>query len=120
MASPPSGGMDRFGREEREKGREGGKRQLPLLTGSMSTDPSLYPRWERHGAVSQFWIGPAFACYERKELKPIGGSLFVASTHLLGKEGFGKRCIAGPTEPRFCAECRFMKTDTLEKVRDAL
>ena len=93
---------------------------MPLLTGSMSTNPSLYPRWERHGAVSQFWIGPAFAFYELEELEPIGDSLVVASTHLLRKEGFGKRCIAGPMGPRFCAECRFMKTNTLEKLRDAL
>ena len=45
----------------------------------MSTDASRYPRWEREGAVSRFLIGPGFSFYEIKELKLIGGSLFVAS-----------------------------------------
>ena len=40
--------------------------------------------------------------------------------HRLQKEVPGKRFIAGPTERCSCAECRFMKTNTLEKLRDAL
>jgi quinolinate synthase len=40
--------------------------------------------------------------------------------HRLQKEVPGKRFIAGPTERCSCAECRFMKANTLEKLRDAL
>jgi hypothetical protein len=45
----------------------------------MNTNGCFYPRWERKGAVSRFLIGPEFSFYEIKELKLIGGSLFVAS-----------------------------------------
>lgn len=40
--------------------------------------------------------------------------------HRLQKEVPGKRFIAGPTDRCSCADCRFMKTNTLEKLRDAL
>jgi hypothetical protein len=62
---------------------------LVKLRGLMSTNASLYPRWEREGAVSRFLIGPNFYFYEVKELELIGGSLFVASaldtTELIGQ-----------------------------------
>lgn len=45
----------------------------------MSTNATVYPRWEHTGPVSRFMIGPDFAFYEIKELSLIGGSLFVAS-----------------------------------------
>jgi hypothetical protein len=45
----------------------------------MNTNASAYPRWERTGPVSRFFLGPEFAFYEIKELPLIGGSLFVAS-----------------------------------------
>jgi len=47
----------------------------------MATTPPLYPRWERQGRVSRFCLGPGLAVYEVKELKLIGGSLFVASVY---------------------------------------
>ena len=40
--------------------------------------------------------------------------------HRLRKEIPGKTFIPGPTDNCFCGECRFMKMNTLEKVRDAL
>jgi len=40
--------------------------------------------------------------------------------HRLRKEIPGKTFIAGPTETCSCADCRFMKKNTLEKLRDAL
>jgi quinolinate synthase len=40
--------------------------------------------------------------------------------HRLHKEIPGKKFIPGPTENCFCAECRFMKMNTLEKACDAL
>jgi quinolinate synthase len=40
--------------------------------------------------------------------------------HRLNKEVPGKTFIAGPTENCSCAECRFMKMNTLEKLRNAL
>jgi quinolinate synthase len=40
--------------------------------------------------------------------------------HRLNKEVSGKTFIAGPTEHCSCAECRFMKMNTLEKLRNAL
>src|ERR1700736_904612 len=40
--------------------------------------------------------------------------------HRLKKEIPGKTFIAGPTETCACADCRFMKKNTLEKLRDAL
>ena len=40
--------------------------------------------------------------------------------HRLKKEIPGKTFIAGPTETCACADCRFMKKNTLEKLRDSL
>ncbi|MFP4283057.1 MAG: quinolinate synthase NadA [Opitutales bacterium] len=40
--------------------------------------------------------------------------------HRLRKEVPEKRFVAGPTETCACNDCRFMKMNTLEKVRDAL
>ena len=40
--------------------------------------------------------------------------------HRLRKEIPGKTFIPGPTEHCACAECRFMKMNTLEKAYDAL
>jgi len=40
--------------------------------------------------------------------------------HRLAKEIPGKRFIPGPTDNCFCAECRFMKMNTLEKAYNAL
>jgi quinolinate synthase len=40
--------------------------------------------------------------------------------HRLMREAPGKRYIAGPSDNCSCNECRFMKLNTLEKVRDAL
>ncbi len=36
--------------------------------------------------------------------------------HRLKKEAPGKNLIAGPTDNCACAECRFMKMNTLEKL----
>ncbi|CAN5577685.1 quinolinate synthase NadA [soil metagenome] len=40
--------------------------------------------------------------------------------HRLQKEVPGKKLIPGPTDNCFCAECRFMKMNTLEKAHTAL
>jgi quinolinate synthase len=40
--------------------------------------------------------------------------------HRLRKEIPDKTFIAGPTDRCACADCRFMKKNTLEKLRDAL
>jgi quinolinate synthase len=40
--------------------------------------------------------------------------------HRIRKEVPGKNLIAGPTENCACAECRFMKMNTLEKLHDCL
>jgi len=40
--------------------------------------------------------------------------------HRLKKEIPTKEFIPGPTEHCSCADCRFMKRNTLEKLRDAL
>ena len=40
--------------------------------------------------------------------------------HRLRREIPGKTFIPGPTEQCACADCRFMKMNTLEKLRDAL
>jgi hypothetical protein len=45
----------------------------------MPTNAGAYPRWERHGRLSRFYLGPDLAVYEVKELALIGGALFVAA-----------------------------------------
>lgn len=40
--------------------------------------------------------------------------------HRLQRELPHKRFVAGPTDRCACNDCRFMKMNTLEKVRDAL
>jgi hypothetical protein len=55
----------------------------------MSTNQSVYPRWEREDRVSRYFIGPSSPVYQVEEIKLIGGSMFVASTldkaNLLGQ-----------------------------------
>jgi hypothetical protein len=46
----------------------------------MSTNQSVYPRWEREDRVSRFFIGPSSPIYQVEEIKLIGGSMFLAST----------------------------------------
>ena len=45
----------------------------------MSTNESVYPRWEREDRVSRFFIGPSLPVYQIEEIKLIGGSMFLAS-----------------------------------------
>ena len=45
----------------------------------MSTNESVYPRWEREDRVSRFFIGPSLPIYQIEEIKLIGGSMFLAS-----------------------------------------
>ena len=40
--------------------------------------------------------------------------------HRLRKEAPGKNLIAGPTDQCACADCRYMKMNTLEKLHDCL
>jgi quinolinate synthase len=40
--------------------------------------------------------------------------------HRLRKEAPDKNLIAGPTDRCACADCRYMKMNTLEKLRDCL
>jgi len=46
----------------------------------MSTNETVYPRWEREDRVSRFLIGPSLPIYQVEEIKLIGGSMFLAST----------------------------------------
>jgi hypothetical protein len=46
----------------------------------MSTNESVYPRWEREDQVSRFLIGPSLPIYQIEEIRLIGGSLFIASS----------------------------------------
>jgi hypothetical protein len=45
----------------------------------MSTNESVYPRWERQDRVSRFFIGPSLPIYQIEEIELIGGSMFIAS-----------------------------------------
>jgi hypothetical protein len=45
----------------------------------MSTNESVYPRWEREDRVSRFFISPSLPIYQVEEIKLIGGSMFLAS-----------------------------------------
>jgi hypothetical protein len=45
----------------------------------MSTNETVYPRWEREDRVSRFFIGPSLPVYQIEEIKLIGGSMFLAS-----------------------------------------
>ena len=45
----------------------------------MYTNASPYPRWERQGRVSRFYLGPSLPIYEVEERALLGGALFVAS-----------------------------------------
>jgi hypothetical protein len=45
----------------------------------MHTNPAPYPRWERHGHVRRFYLGPGLPIYEVEERALLGGALFVAS-----------------------------------------
>jgi hypothetical protein len=55
----------------------------------MNVNASLYPRWERQGAVSRFLLEPDRSVYEIEEVELIGGSIFVAfaseTTDLVGQ-----------------------------------
>ena len=45
----------------------------------MHTNPAPYPRWERHGHVNRFYLGPGLPIYEVEKRALLGGALFVAS-----------------------------------------
>ena len=45
----------------------------------MYPNPAPYPRWERHGRLSRFYLGPGLPLYEVEERTLLGGTLFVAS-----------------------------------------
>jgi hypothetical protein len=45
----------------------------------MYTNASPYPRWERQGRLSRFYLGPSLPIYEVEERALLGGALFVAS-----------------------------------------
>jgi hypothetical protein len=45
----------------------------------MSTNESVYPRWEREDRVSRFFISPSLPIYQVEEIKLIGGSMYLAS-----------------------------------------
>ena len=45
----------------------------------MSTNESVYPRWEREDRVSRFFISPSLPIYQIEEIALIGGSMFIAS-----------------------------------------
>jgi len=45
----------------------------------MYPNPAPYPRWERQGRLSRFYLGPGLPIYEVEERALLGGALFVAS-----------------------------------------
>jgi hypothetical protein len=45
----------------------------------MNTNGPVYPRWEREGRVSRFFVGPSLSVYQVEEIDLIGGSIFAAS-----------------------------------------
>ena len=45
----------------------------------MNTNGLAYPRWEREGRVSRFFVGPSLSVYQVEEIELIGGSIFVVS-----------------------------------------
>ena len=45
----------------------------------MITNGLAYPRWEREGRVSRFFVGPSLSVYQVEEIELIGGSMFAAS-----------------------------------------
>ena len=45
----------------------------------MPTNPVPYPRRERHGRLSRFYLGPGLPLYEVEARALLGGTLFVAS-----------------------------------------
>ena len=45
----------------------------------MNTNGLAYPRWEREGPVSRFFVGPSVSVYQVEEIELIGGSIFVVS-----------------------------------------
>jgi hypothetical protein len=45
----------------------------------MYPNPVPYPRWERHGRLSRFYLGPGLPLYEVEERALLEGSLFVAA-----------------------------------------
>lgn len=55
----------------------------------MNVNASLYPRWERQGAISRYLLKPGCSVYEIEEVELIGGSMFVAfasgTTDLVGQ-----------------------------------
>jgi hypothetical protein len=59
------------------KRREGDKTGQPREY--MSTNESVYPRWEREDRVSRFFVSPSLPIYQIAEITLIGGSMFVAS-----------------------------------------
>jgi hypothetical protein len=56
---------------------------------AMNVNASLYPRWERQGTVSRFWLEPNHSVYEIEKVELIGGSIFIAfasePTDLIGQ-----------------------------------
>jgi hypothetical protein len=45
----------------------------------MNTNGLAYPRWEREGRVSRFFVAPSLSVYQVEEIELIGGSMFAAS-----------------------------------------
>jgi hypothetical protein len=39
----------------------------------MNTNGPVYPRWEREGRVSRFFVGPSLSVYQVEEVEVIGG-----------------------------------------------
>jgi hypothetical protein len=72
----------------------------------MPTNPALYPRWERHGHLSRFYLGPGLPIYEVEKRALLGGALFVAcavdTAELVGQfesEYHAQRACARGTTP---------------------
>jgi hypothetical protein len=38
----------------------------------MNTNGSVYPRWEREGRVSRFFVGPSLSVYQVEEIELTG------------------------------------------------
>ena len=80
----------------------------------MITNGLAYPRWEREGRVSRFFLGPSLSVYQVEEIELIGGSMFAASAG-------DKADLVGHSNPRKTPRKRVRETlpigkKTLEKI----
>ena len=90
----------------------------------MSTNESVYPRWEREDRVSRFFIGPSLPIYQIEEIKLIGGSMFIASasdkSNLVGQfeseRNAKEACKRDFAEKRTTAETELLSPNSVNPI----